>query len=151
MIECEENRSLLKGSSGKLVVDTQVVGQATGAWGSGELNGWRRVFNDGTDIAHRTERAKTVIQCPSAGLPYALGRVQATQREQSTHFFFPMADIVLLHQTHKFKSFRADLLLNTLGVVFWSVLLFVRRQVCILGDVFAFVVVQGAMQSPTRW
>jgi hypothetical protein len=53
MIECEENRSSLKGLSGKLVVDTQVVGHASGAWGGGELNGWRGVFNDGTDITHR--------------------------------------------------------------------------------------------------
>ena len=88
-----------------------------------------------------------MIERSSAGLAYALGWVQATQGEQAAHFFFPMTDLILLHEVHEFKGFGPDLLLNTLGVVFWSVHLFVRWQVRILRHVSAFVIHQRMMQG----
>ena len=91
-----------------------------------------------------------MIQRPTAGLPYALWRVEAAQGEQAAHFFFPMADVVLLHQVHELKGFGADLPLNALSVVLWPVQLFVRREVCVLRYILAFIGVSGTMKGNFR-
>jgi hypothetical protein len=49
--------------------------------------------------------------------------------------------MILLHQTHEFKGFWPDFLLNALGVVFWPVQLFVWWQMRVLRYILAFIAI----------